>query len=68
MICKTTEGVTYTASLFLKIWKTIKERDFIIGAYHFYLSKEDLVAQATHFVNTITNLENTDITLIIDSE
>ncbi len=68
VICKATEGVTYTDPLFLKNWKTIKARGFIKGAYHFYHSNDDPVAQATHFMNTITNLENTDIPPIIDFE
>jgi|TARA_B110000908_G_scaffold156525_1_gene195773 lysozyme len=68
VICKATEGVTYTDPLFLKNWKTIKARGFIRGAYHFYHSNDDPIAQATHFMNTITNLENTDIPPIIDFE
>ena len=68
VICKATEGATYLDPLFLKNWKTIKARGFIKGTYHFYNSKDDPIAQATHFMNTITNLENTDISPIIDFE
>lgn len=68
VIWKATEGVTYTDLQFSKNRKVIKVRSFIRGAYHFYHSKDDLLAQAAHFVNTITNLENTDMPLVIDFE
>ncbi|MFT7250898.1 MAG: lysozyme, partial [Flavobacterium sp.] len=68
VICKATEGVTYTDPLFLKNWITIKERGFLRGAYHFYHSEDDPLAQATFFLKTIAGIENTDIPPIIDFE
>ncbi len=68
VICKATEGVTYTDPRFLKNWKTIKKRGFLRGAYHFYRSEDDPLAQAAFFLKTITGIENTDIPPIIDFE
>ncbi len=68
VICKATEGVTYTDLQFSKNRKVIKVCSFIRGAYHFYHFKDGLLAQAAHFVNTITNLEKTDMPLVIDFE
>jgi lysozyme len=53
VICKATEGVTYTDPLFSKNWKTIKARGFIRGAYHFYRSDDDPIAQ----VQLVDNIE-----------
>ena len=36
VICKATEGITYTDPEFQNNWKTIPEKGFIRGAYHFY--------------------------------
>ena len=38
IICKATEGITYTDPDFSYNWKNIKEKSFIRGAYHFYRS------------------------------
>lgn len=68
VICKATEGITYTDPKFLHNWNTIKKKLFVRGAYHFYRSNDDPIAQATHFLKTISNIEATDFPPIIDFE
>jgi lysozyme len=68
VICKATEGVTYTDPKFLKNWKTIKDHNFLRGAYHFYRCEDDPLAQATFFIKTISDIKSTDIPPIIDFE
>ena len=68
IICKATEGVTYTDPKFVKNWKTIKAHNFLRGAYHFYQSKDNPVAQAAFFLEAISDIQHTDIPPIIDVE
>ena len=68
IICKATEGVTYTDPKFLKNWKTIKDHKFLRGAYHFYRCEDDPLTQATFFLEAISDIKNTDIPPIIDFE
>ena len=68
VICKATEGITYTDPDFSYNWKTIKEKSLLRGAYHFYRSDDDPKAQANHFLNVISTIETTDIPPIIDFE
>lgn len=68
IICKATEGVTFIDPKFKENWKKIKEKGFIRGVYHFYRTDDDPITQANFFLNTINNLENTDIPPVIDFE
>lgn len=68
IICKATEGITYTDPEFSYNWKTIKEKSFLRGAYHFYRSNDDPTEQAQNFLNAIKDIKNTDIPPIIDFE
>ncbi|WP_028889422.1 GH25 family lysozyme [Tenacibaculum ovolyticum] len=68
IICKATEGITYTDPKFSYNWKMIKEKSFIRGVYHFYRSDDDPIAQANHFTNTIGSIKKSDIPPIIDFE
>lgn len=68
VICKATEGITYTDPRFLYNWKAIKNHGLIRGAYHFYRSQDSPVDQATFFLKTIAAIESTDIPPIIDFE
>ncbi len=68
IICKATEGVTYTDPKFYENWKMIKEKGFIRGAYHFYRGDDNPLDQANFFLNTIQSIEITDIPPIIDIE
>jgi lysozyme len=68
IICKATEGVTYTDPKFLYNWKTIKEKSFVRGAYHFYRSEDNPLHQAASFLNAIATIDPTDLPPIIDFE
>ena len=68
IICKATDGVTYVDPKFLQNWTIAKEKSFIRGAYHFYRCDDSPIEQATHFLNTISNIQSTDIPPIVDFE
>lgn len=60
--------MTHKDPKFLKNWKTIKDRDFLRGAYHFYNTNDDPLDQATFYLKSISDIETTDIPPIIDIE
>jgi GH25 family lysozyme M1 (1,4-beta-N-acetylmuramidase) len=68
IICKATQGTTTVDPDFSENWKTIKAKKMILGAYHFYLTYEDPVQQATHFLSTLNMLGETDMVPIVDIE
>ena len=68
IIFKATEGITYVDPYFSKNWNISKEKSLIRGAYHFYRSDDDPSMQATHFIQTISDIQNTDIPPIVDFE
>lgn len=68
IICKATEGITYTDPDFNNNWKMISEKGYLKGAYHFYRSNDDAKPQADNFLNAIANIKNTDIPPIVDFE
>lgn len=68
IIFKATEGVTYLDPKFYQNWKTAQKKSFIKGAYHFYICEDDPVAQAQHYLNSISDIQSTDIPPIVDFE
>lgn len=68
VICRSTEGVTYTDPKFASNWTTAKEKGYIRGAYHFYRSDDSPEQQAANFLKAIKDLEDTDLAPIIDFE
>jgi len=68
IICKATEGITGVDPEFKQNWKTIKDKQYILGAYHFYLTNDDPLKQAEHFWTTISAQGKTDIAPIVDIE
>ena len=68
VICKATEGITYTDPDFKHNWNMISEKKFIRGAYHFYRSNDDPKAQAENFIQALATIEKTDLPPIIDFE
>ncbi|MEM6686935.1 MAG: GH25 family lysozyme [Bacteroidota bacterium] len=68
IICKATEGVTYTDPKFTENWTTIKEKGYIRGAYHFYRSNDDPKSQALFFLDAIKDIRATDIPPVVDVE
>ncbi len=68
IICKATEGITYTDPNFDNNWKMISENGYIRGAYHFYRSNDDAQSQADNYLNAIASIKKTDIPPIVDFE
>lgn len=68
IICKATQGITYTDPDFKNNWNIISENGFIKGAYHFYMSRDNPEDQANHFLNAIKNLKRTNLPPIVDFE
>lgn len=53
IICKATEGATFVDPDFKNNMNTIKSKQVLCGAYHFYHTNLDPEQQAIHFWNTI---------------
>lgn len=68
VICKATQGLTYVDGKFLENWNMLKSEGHIRGAYHFYDAKEDGRQQALHFINTVGDISDADITPVVDIE
>lgn len=68
IICKATEGVTYVDPKFSQNWEIAKSKSIIRGAYHFYVCRDNPLQQAAHFLNVISDIQNTDIPPIVDFE
>ncbi|MET0394981.1 MAG: GH25 family lysozyme, partial [Chitinophagaceae bacterium] len=70
VICKATEGETYTDPDFSTNWQAIKAKNLIRGAYHFYHTDDDPVVQARFFIQTLQagGMSNTDLPPILDIE
>lgn len=68
MYTKATQGVDYTDSKFTINWSGAKEVGVYRGAYHFYISKEDPVAQAEFFLKHIGDFEKGEMPPVLDVE
>ncbi len=68
VICKATEGKTYVDPDFAANWTFIRKRGLVRGAYHFYLTGDDPVRQAQHFLETVKDLDSTDLPPVVDVE
>ncbi len=68
IICKATEGISYTDPKFKSNWEAIRQKEFIRGAYHFYRTADAPNAQADHFMKSIKDLTKSDIAPIVDFE
>ncbi|MCG2611653.1 hypothetical protein LZZ90_09055 [Flavobacterium sp. SM15] len=68
VICKATEGLTYTDPDFKTNWDMIDENGFVRGAYHFYHCADDPTQQANYFLSTIGKLDETGFPPIVDFE
>ncbi len=64
---KATEGTTYTDPSFATNWAGVKAAGMIRGAYHFFHSDLDPVAQATFFLSTVGPINENDL-LVLDLE
>jgi len=68
IIVKATEGENFVDSRFVSNWELIRSNNYILGAYHFYLTSSDPIVQANHFWSTINSQGKTDIAPIVDIE
>lgn len=68
IICKATQGTTFIDPRFQQNWTTIKAKGFIRGAYHYYNSQDNPIHQAEFFINTIKDIQPTDLPPVIDIE
>lgn len=64
---KATEGTTFVDSSFSTNWSGVKAAGMIRGAYHFFHSDLDPVAQATFFLKTVGPIAESDL-LVLDLE
>lgn len=68
IICKATEGITYTDPDFSQNWTNITEKGYVGGAYHFYRSNDNPDQQADHFLAAISNVSQDHLPAIVDFE
>jgi len=68
IICKATEGITYTDPEFKNNWATIPQKGFIRGAYHFYRSNDNPESQVDNFFKVVGTFKKTDLPPIVDFE
>lgn len=68
IICKATEGITYTDPDFVTNWPLIQAKGYTRGAYHFYHCDDDPAQQVSHYLAVIGTLEDTDFPPIVDFE
>lgn len=64
---KATEGADFKDKSFQTNWKAARERDFIVGAYHFFTFCKSGEEQAKNFIDTVP-LEPNTLPPVIDLE
>lgn len=68
VICKATEGITYTDPDFKNNWRLTQQKGFVRGCYHFYHCTDDPTAQANNYLSAIGTLSENDFPPIVDFE
>lgn len=68
IICKATEGITYTDSSFKTNWPAIQAKGYVRGAYHFYHCKDDPAKQVANYLGVMGKFSGTDFPPIVDFE
>ena len=68
IICKATEGITYTDPDFKTNWPAIQAKGFVRGAYHFYHCDDDPAKQVANYLRVVGELSKTDFPPIVDFE
>lgn len=66
-IIKATQGLRTTDAYFKRNWTNARTDSSIVGAYHFYIYKDDPEKQAENFINTVS-LSEGDMRPILDIE
>ncbi len=67
IICKATEGMTFTDPKFTTNWPAIKANNMVRGAYHYGRPNTDPIAQARHFYRTVKPSSG-DLPCVLDIE
>lgn len=67
-IAKATGGTEFVDSQFNNNWHGMREAGLIRGAYHFFYANEDPIAQAEHFLQTVSSLSAYDLPPLLDVE
>ena len=67
-IAKATGGTRFVDSQFHNNWQGMREAGLVRGAYHFFHADEDPIAQAEHFIQTVSTLRPGDLPPIVDIE
>lgn len=65
---KATEGENFKDRAFKKNWEEAGKRGLSRGAYHFFRSSKDPLAQAKNFIETVGNLSYKDLPPVLDIE
>jgi GH25 family lysozyme M1 (1,4-beta-N-acetylmuramidase) len=68
VICKATEGTYFTDPYFHVNWDILKSKNYLVGAYHFFLVHVDPIKQADFYIQTVNMKGNTDLAPIVDIE
>lgn len=68
VICRATDGITFTDEDFENNWETALNKGFIRGAYHFFESDDDPQAQVNHYLSVVDDLSANDLPPIVDFE
>ena len=68
IICKATEGITYTDSSFKTNWPAIQAKGYVRGAYHFYHCKDDPAKQVSNYLGVMGAFLAADFPPIVDFE
>lgn len=68
VICKATEGITYTDPYFYSNFDFIRSGDYLLGVYHFYRAQDKGEKQADFFWKTISRQGKIDIAPVVDIE
>ncbi|MFH7015511.1 GH25 family lysozyme [Flavobacterium sp. FlaQc-47] len=68
IICKATEGITYTDSSFKTNWPAIQAKGYVRGAYHFYHCNDDPAKQVANYLGVMGTFSATDFPPIVDFE
>jgi lysozyme len=68
IICKATEGITYTDSSFKTNWPAIQAKGYVRGAYHFYHCNDDPAKQVANYLGVMGTFSAADFPPIVDFE
>ena len=65
---KATEGSSHQDPCFAENWQEVKKTNIYSGAYHFFSFESSGETQAQNFIQTVGDLENTNLPPVVDLE